>query len=620
MGTYPHYTLRKIGQIKSNGPIDKVSNLNSSRQGKGLMTTPAEPNGNFYGNNNPNPGYPQAGYNGQPQPSHQPPRGGKGKKAALIAGASVLTLGLLAGGAYAVTNTVNAISDKDIAKALPSETAFFGEVDLDPSNSQKLGLVSVAQKVKDITKEKDIDPNKDPKELLTDGFFKDLDFESEVKPWLGDKVAFGSWGDYSAATKKYATTNPELEDFNSYQEYDDSFNFDDNSNFSNPTLIGPTAEQGGADRVSYNTSSKDGISKEEYDRSRPSKDDGIHNVIVYEVKNESKAKEAAEKAFDGKKEKFLVQDGYLIVGENQADIEAYADGIKSGTLAEQENFKSDKKTFNKDAIAIGWADLSKFDLGESAKQYSGQFDTEDGKDLTVEGRVISGLSLEQNKASAVTKVIGFKSNAVDTNSAVSTEGVKDIGNLPGNSFAAFSVTGLDKSLKDVWEKNQKEIEDNYSFAESQDKLSQYGIVLPDDFTKLVGTETAFGIAMEPGSGSNSSSFENASIVARLTGADVSLYEDMIADEASDANLEVSEEDGVTSIKYQGDKAEGKLSNNAKFNDAVGDTKNSQVAGFADLDKIAELSKEEPKGYGVLGLNGVFDKDENVSTVTLNWVF
>lgn len=596
------------------------------------MTIPTQPNGNFYGENNPGNGNPETA----PQ-NYNRPAGGKGKKAALIAGASVLTLGLLAGGAYAVTNSFNAFSDKDIAKALPAGTAFFGEVDLDPSNAQKLGVVSVAQKVKDISGEKDIDPNKDPKEMVTDGFFKDLDFETEVKPWIGDKVAFGSWGDYTKIAEKRNTVSP-YED----KSFDDSklndgnygysdepsldegtFNFSDESGFDESTFNDSTlGDSTGVnfERTSVKTATIDDSPERWKNKSDSSKEDGIHNVIVYEVKDEKKATEAANKAFEGKKEKFVVQDGYLIIGENQEDIDAYASDIKTGTLADNENFKSDKKTFDQDAIAVGWADLEKFNLGEAAKQYSSSFETSDGKDFTVKGRVISGISLSQNKVSSVTKVIGFESNAVDTNAAVSTDGVKDLGNLPSNSFAAASVSGLDKSLKSFWEKSGAEIEKNNSFVGGlQEFEDKYGVSIPEDFTKLVGTETAFGFATPEGAtGKNAS--EDMSIIARLTGADTDLYQKMLSESSDSDTVKITDDNGVTAISYKDSGASGKLSDNAKFKDAVGNTKDSQVAAFVDLDKLADISGKEAKNYGVAGLNGAFDKDKNVSTITVNWAF
>lgn len=599
------------------------------------MTIPTQPNGNFYGENNPNNGNPEAA----PQ-NYNRPAGGKGKKAALIAGASVLTLGLLAGGAYAVTNSFNALSDKDIAKALPAGTAFFGEVDLDPSNAQKLGVVSVAQKVKDISREKDIDPNKDPKEMVTDGFFKDLDFETEVKPWIGDKVAFGSWGDYTKLTEKRTTVNPYEDKSFDYSEdsssadgsygYSDessldegTFSFSDESGFDESTFNDSTLEDSTGvnfERTSVKTATIEDSPERWKNKSDSSKDDGIHNVIVYEVKDEKKANEAATKAFEGKKEKFVVQDGYLIIGENQEDIDAYASDIKTGTLADNENFKSDKKTFDQDAIAVGWADLEKFNLGEAAKQYSSSFETSDGKDFTVKGRVISGVSLSQNKVSSVTKVIGFESNAVDTKAAASTEGVKDLGNLPGNSFAAASVSGLDKSLKDFWEKSGAEIEKDQSFVGGlQEFEDKYGVSIPEDFTKLVGTESAFGFATPEGTTQENAS-ENLSVIARLTGADTELYQKILADSNDSDTVNIKDDNGVTAIEYKDAGANGKLSENAKFKDAVGNTKDSQVAAFVDLDKFAELSGKEAKSYGVAGLNGVFDKDKNVSTITVNWSF
>lgn len=578
------------------------------------MSLPTNPNnGNFYGGET----NPENGYN---QPQGGTP-GGKGKKIGLIAGASILTVGLLAGGAYAVTNGLNAVGDKDIAKAIPGSSAVFGEIDLDPSNAQKLGLVSAAQKIKDISKEKDIDPNKDPKELITDGFFKDLDFESEVKPWIGDKVAVAAWGDFSAVAKDYSddystsptedySTNP-TEDYST--DYSEDLPLDYSEDLYPEDFLTEPTEEFSSEGVS--------IDRASVTTARPApkgSSDSIHNVIVYEVKDEKKAQEAADKAFADKDEKFLVQDGYLIIGENQEDIDAYGEAIKNGSLADQESFKEDRKTFDQDAIATGWADLGKFDLGNSAKSYYDTLETKDGKPLTVEGRVITGLSLEQGKASSTTKVIDVKSNAYDTASATEAEGVKDIGNLPGNSFGAVALSGLDQNIKDAWEQNKESIENSDSFASTKQGLEdEYGISLPEDITKLIGSETAVGVVDSAGTASSGYDF---GAILRLTGADAELYEKILADSGAGDEVTVKSDKDVLTLNYNGEDSGDKLSDNDAFKNAVGDYKKSQVVAFADIDKIAEVSGEESKGYGVVGLNGIFDKDENVTTITVNWVY
>lgn len=592
------------------------------------MSLPTNPNnGNFYGDQS-NPGV------GEQQPGQ--PASGRGKKIGLIAGASVLTLGLLAGGAYAVTNGLNAVGDKDIAQAIPGASAFYGEIDLDPSNGQKIGLVSAAQKIKDLSKEKDIDPNKDPKELITDGFFKDLDFETEVKPWIGDKVAIAAWGDFTAEKEDYSSKSTEsrysaaeessleetapLEGDYTYESekdlpasdysedlYPDGFLSEPTEGSSSDPYEGSTdvpVEEISIDRASDTTKHNDS--------------DKINTVVVYEVKDEKKATEAAEKALSGKDAKFLVKDGYLIIGEFQSDIDAYASAIESGTLADQESFKADRKAFDQDAIATGWSDLGKLDLGNSAKSYYSNLETKDGEPLTVEGRVITGLSLEQGKATSTTKVIEVKSNAYDTATATEAEGVKDIGNLPGNSFGAVALSGLDQNFKDAWNQNKEAIEGSDEFASTQQTLEeQYGVSLPEGITDLIGSETAVGIVDPAESGSSGYDF---GAVLRLTGADINLYEKVLADSGAEGMVTVDSEEDIVVLGYNNEASDSKLSESDAFKKSVGDYKNSQVVAFADIDKIAELSGEEAKGYGVVGFNGIFDKDENVTTIKVNWVY
>lgn len=590
--------------------------------------------GNFYGNQS-SPDGSNAGNSGQPGAN-----AGKGKRIGIIAGSSVLALGLLAGGAYAVTNGFNSVTDKDIAQVMPASTAIFGEIDLNPSNEQKIGVVSAAQKFKDLSDDKDIDPNKDPKEILTDGYFKDLDFETEVKPWVGDKVALGSWGDYSSLSKDNLSKNPlsgsddysegsyaneaTLEDYNTYSQGDpiDSYEEDvmvgdysgDEFTYTENPPVEELPEESSESSISIDRASLTVASEPQ--------EDGVHNVIIYEIKDKKKAQEAAEKAFADKEEKFLVTNDYLIIAENQEDIDAYSKLIEEGNLAEQENFKNDRKAFNQDAIATGWADLGKFDLGSSAKEYYGNLETKDGAPFKVEGRVISGLSLEQGKATSVTKVVEVTSNAFDT-TTVDPGAVKDIGNLPASTFGAVALSGLDEGAKKAWEQNRESIENSSDFASTQEALeSQYGISLPDDFTKILGSETVIGVGESAVKGEYSSSADFAGYL-RLTGADTGLFEDLLASSGAGAMVEVGEEDGVTTLSYNGENSDEKLGDTDKFKKSVGNIEKSHAVGYADLDKIAELSgepAEEGKSLGTVGLNSVFDKDKNVSTVTVNWVY
>lgn len=599
-------------------------NNNKRKLGKSMSLPSNSGSGNFYGNQS-SPDGSNAGNTGNPGTGS-----GKGKRIGIIAGTSVLALGLLAGGAYAVTNGFNSVTDKDIAQAMPATTAMFGEIDLNPSNEQKIGVVSAAQKFKELSDDKDIDPNKDPKEILTDGFFKDLDFETEVKPWVGDKVAIGAWGDFSSLNKdrltgayqdNYSNSSDESYAGGDYNDYSsESFSYsegdpidsyeEDASTYTENPPVEETSDSGfGIDRASVTTSLED-------------EEDGVNNVIIYEIKDKKKAQEAAEKAFADKTEKFLVTDDYLIIGSNQDDIDAYSKLIEEGNLAEQENFKNDRKAFNKDAIATGWADLGKFDLGNSAKEYYGNLETKDGEPFKVEGRVISGLSLEQGKATSTTKVVEVKSNAFD-NTAIETDAVKDIGNLPASTFGAVALSGLDEGAKQAWEQNRESIESSSDFASTQKSLErEYGISLPEDFTKILGSETVIGLGESAVKSEYSSSTDFAGYL-RLTGADTGLFEDLLASSGAGSMVNVSEEDGVTVVEYNGEDSEEKLGDSDKFKKSVGDISKSQAVAYADLDKIAELSgkpAEEGKSLGTVGLNSVFDKDKNVSTVTVNWLY
>lgn len=118
--------------------------------------------------------------------------GGAGKKIGFgIAGA--LVVAAIGGGAYAFTQlSGGGAQPHDV---LPADTVAYVRLDLDPSASQKVDLFRLAKRVPDLSKELGIEDEDDDlrKLVLEDalGDCKDVDYDRDVEPWLGERIGLG---------------------------------------------------------------------------------------------------------------------------------------------------------------------------------------------------------------------------------------------------------------------------------------------------------------------------------------------------------------------------------------------------------------------------------------------
>lgn len=119
---------------------------------------------------------------------------GRGRMAVIGAVAAALVLG--GGyGAYAVYDRLDG-GGAQPHDVLPASTQLYARVDLDPSASQKVAMFRLIRKFPDLAKEIGIrDEDQDIRKLVFDEALKGcdgLDYEDDVKPWLGDRVGISA--------------------------------------------------------------------------------------------------------------------------------------------------------------------------------------------------------------------------------------------------------------------------------------------------------------------------------------------------------------------------------------------------------------------------------------------
>lgn len=303
---------------------------------------------------------PESSYSAPPRYDQSPPVR-PARKTGVIVGVSVLSLAVLAGGGFAAASILNSMGDRDISVALPQSTSAFVQADLDPSPGQKINLASVAGKIKDISGEKDYDTSKDPKEMFTDLFFSNLDYKTEVQPWVGDKVAFGAWGDLSNAAE--------------------------------------------------DASSDSDVSKD------------LKAVVVYEIKDKAKAEEAAKK-MSNKKAVYEVTDNYLIIAANQSALDSYNAEITKGTLDKNKTFTDDRNLLKgQDDVAMGWVNATELHADKALNKYmSKTLGSTSNVPENLNGRIITGVTLSNNSLKVSSKMVGFDTAGYSTEKGLSDVG------------------------------------------------------------------------------------------------------------------------------------------------------------------------------------------------------
>lgn len=117
---------------------------------------------------------------------------GRGARRGLVLGGGVAVLALGAGAAWAWTAFFG--QGAQPAQALPADTLAYLSVDLDPSGQQKIEAIETLRKFPAFSDELGLDTDDDLRRELfesaqEDGICPELDYATDVEPWLGNRAA-----------------------------------------------------------------------------------------------------------------------------------------------------------------------------------------------------------------------------------------------------------------------------------------------------------------------------------------------------------------------------------------------------------------------------------------------
>lgn len=119
----------------------------------------------------------------------------RSKRGVVAVVASVVAVVLIAGGGYAAWQFLDGGGPRP-AEVLPASTFALVTADLDPSGGQKVEAIKTLRKFPSWNKRTGITPDSDVikaifDEATKDGPCKTLDYEKDVKPWIGNRAGVG---------------------------------------------------------------------------------------------------------------------------------------------------------------------------------------------------------------------------------------------------------------------------------------------------------------------------------------------------------------------------------------------------------------------------------------------
>ena len=128
-----------------------------------------------------------------PEQESSRPAGSSGRKRAVAGVAAVAVLGLAGAGAYGLMQFMS--SGDSAATAVPAHALGYLSLDLDPAGGQKVAAYETMRKFPALREELGLSSD-DPRQWIVEAINSEgdcsLDFEKDVEPWLGNKLAFSA--------------------------------------------------------------------------------------------------------------------------------------------------------------------------------------------------------------------------------------------------------------------------------------------------------------------------------------------------------------------------------------------------------------------------------------------
>lgn len=498
----------------------------------------------------------------------QPPPRGRGP-IWMIPVAAVVALAMLTTTVWASNDVVEDLfGGPRPDTVLPASSVAYFELDFKPDGGQISNYAQFVEKLPDVMQDELDQDGEDPLKPFVEDEFDYLDYDTEVQPWLGKRVGGAVWPSEATEDGKTATA----------------------------VVVAVTDEDAARPALDKMQSEEDGF--------------------AYELR-----------------------DGFALIAETDEmlrDIEAKNES--EGTLDGNQTYVDDLAAIGGGNLASMWMDIE--GAADAGGEFLGELDSgtaagdpyseepfepsTPGEEPEVTGRVAMGLRIEADYLEARADLFDFSVDGVSTKDLDAPEASIDaLGNLPDDTVIALGGGGIDQLAKQAWKENEAEIKKSPDFGDFEEGMNSLGVRLPEDFTDLLGKQTAFGVTGSVSSlgffgesGTGELSFEY-----RATGGSVRVLNALVGEATGSATggsygtpPGVSDENG-TAVVSSGSTGTGKLGKDPVFQSTMEGLEDSNIGLYMDLRAIAEDAGESGSDqWGALGGSFSYDSGGNISTI------
>lgn len=295
-----------------------------------------------------------------------------------------------------------------------------------------------------------------------------------------------------------------------------------------------------------------------------------------------------------------------------------------GPLADAEVFAEDIGSVPDGSIMAGWADFGALMQIEGvADELADDLATQTG---TVSGRATASVRVDGDYLEARMDAFAFEMDQADLSWLAESPGqsVAAMEDLPDNTVMALGANGLDQALIDAYRND--EIPFFTSSGQKQEferEFNSMGISMPEGFSDLLGSSTAFGItqiSMDDFFGYGSGG--DVSFEYRAIGGSQEALGDFV--EYVSASDPYSTPPGVSSegdaaVVALGSSSTGRLGDDPVFQQTMQEMDAAVIAGFFDLRQVlTDADVQAPDQWGALGMAMSVTDEGQRSSIELRW--
>jgi hypothetical protein len=303
------------------------------------------------------------------------------------------------------------------------------------------------------------------------------------------------------------------------------------------------------------------------------KDDPVV-VVAVQVKNEGEATKGLDKLMAGedKKPGRAFSNGYVLLGDDQATVDAAVATAKDNPLEKNAKFSADMDKLGEQGFASVWADM------KGIASISGKVDSEA---LAGVGDASMAASLRFDASYVELKGIAQGDKTIKVNSADAGDLVTK---LPDTTAGAIAVSGGENLVDTMWQQLDKAANGNIKQLTEQ-FTEETGLNLPDDLKSLLGKNLAVAIDKDASNGPKIAARMETDpakaepVVEKLT---TLLHERSSAD----IPIESAKDDDTLVLATAKDYAEQVLKGG---NLGQTETKGAVTIGYVDFESIGSLS-------------------------------